>query len=150
MHTLIQNKKIHFDYEILEHFEAGMVLFGFEVKMLRNKQGSLKGAYVIVRGDEAFLVGMHIPPYQVANTPDNYDPDRVRKLLLNKEEIGRLVGLDKQKSLTSVPLSVYNKGRKLKVDIAIVCGKKKYDKRSILKKREAKRDIERTLKTKYE
>ena len=146
MSTLLKNKKAYFDYEVLEHFEAGIELFGFEVKALRKKQGSLEGAYIIIRGNEAFLVGTHIPPYQVANTPDGYDPNRVRKLLLHQKEIQQLIGLEKQRNLTIVPLSVYNKARKLKVDIAIVRGKKKYDKREIIKKRESKRNIERTLK----
>lgn len=145
--ALIQNKKILFDYEILEKFEAGLKLHGFEVKSLRKRQGSLKGAYVIIRGGEAFIVGMHVPPYQTGNTSKDYDPYRVRKLLLNKKEIAQMAGLEKQKGLTIVPLSVYNKNRTLKIEIITARGKKKYDKRETLKKREHEREVRRALKT---
>ena len=143
--ALIQNKKAYFNYEILEKFEAGIELLGFEVKSLKGKRGSLEGAYTIIRGDEIFLVNMHIPPYQPANTPKDYDPYRLRRLLLNKKEISRLVGLEKQKGLTMIPISVYNKHGKIKIEIAIVRGKKKHDKRETIKKKEAKRDIARAM-----
>ena len=146
MKALIQNKKAHFNYELLEEFEAGISLFGYEVKALRNHHGSLEGSHVIVRGDEAFLVGATIPPYQPANTPETYDPARNRKLLLSKKEIGQLSGLERQKGLTIVPISVYNKGKNLKMRLAVARGKKKYDKRETIRKRESKRSIERTLK----
>ena len=146
MAALIQNKKVHFNYEILERFEAGIELFGFEVKSLRGKQGSLEGSHVTVRGGEVFLIGATIPPYQPLNTPEEYDPKRNRRLLLTKKEIAKLSGFENKKGLTIVPMSVYNKGRKLKIEIAVVRGKKKYDKREIIKQREAKRNIERTLK----
>lgn len=123
-----------------------MELLGHEVKSLKSHQGSLLGAHVIIRGNEAFLVGMHVPPFQPANTPESYDPYRTRKLLLNKKEISRLAGFEHQKGLTIVPISVYSKGRKLKLEIAVARGKKKHDKREVLKKRDADRDIERTLK----
>ncbi|PIP73958.1 MAG: SsrA-binding protein [Candidatus Lloydbacteria bacterium CG22_combo_CG10-13_8_21_14_all_47_15] len=145
--SLVQNKKAGFNYEFLEKFEAGIELFGYEVKALKGQQGSLDGAHVIVRGGEAFLVGMHVPPFQPANTPESYDTYRARKLLLSKKEIARLTGLEQQKGLTIVPISVYNKHGKLKVEIAVARGKKKHDKREILKKRTAKREIERALKT---
>ncbi len=144
--SLIQNKKIYFDYEILEKFEAGLKLRGFEVKSLRAGHGSLAGAYIIIRGGEAFVVGMHISPYQTGNTPKEYDPYRIRKLLLNKKEIAELAGYEKKKGLTIVPVSVYNKKRTLKVEIAVARGKKKYDKRESLKKKQDARDIGRTLK----
>ena len=144
--SLIENKKVRLNYEILEQFEAGIELFGFEVKSLRGHHGSLDGAYVTIRGAEAYSVGIHIPPYQVANTPESYDPLRIRRLLLHKKEITKLSGVEGQKGLTIVPLSVYNKGTNIKVSIAIVKGKKKHDKRESLKKREAMRDINRTLK----
>ena len=144
--NLVTNKKARFNYDILETFEAGVELFGFEVKSLRRKQGSLEGAHVTVRGGEVYLLGATIPPYQPANTPEGYDPVRNRRLLLTKKEIGKLSGLENQKGLTIVPLSVYNKGRKLKVELAVARGKKKHDKREVIKKREAKRKIERTLK----
>lgn len=144
--ALIQNKKIHLNYEITETFEAGMELFGFEVKSLRSNQGSLKGAYVIIRGDEAFLIGATIPPYQPANTPEGYDPARNRRLLLTKKEISRLLGFEKQKGLTIVPISVYNKGSKIKIEIGVAKGKKKYDKRETIKKKDTERDLKRSLK----
>jgi SsrA-binding protein len=144
--ALIQNKKVHLNYEISESFEAGMELFGFEVKSLRNKQGSLEGAHIIARGGEAFLVGATIPPYQPANTPENYNPARNRKLLLTKKEIARLSGFEKQKGLTIVPTSVYNKGSKIKIEIGVAKGKKKYDKRESIKRKDTERDLKRSLK----
>ena len=146
MAVFIQNKKVRLNYEILKTLEAGIELFGHEVKALRNKQGSLKGAHVIARGDEVFLVGATIPPYQAANTPDSYDPMRPRKLLLTKREIGEIAGSESQKGLTIVPISVYSKARKLKLEIAIVRGKKQHDKREDLKKKDAKRSIAREMK----
>lgn len=144
--SLITNKKAHFNYELTETFEAGISLLGQEVKSLKKNQGSILGAHVIVRGGEAYIVGMHIPPYQPNNTPKEYDPDRTRRLLLTKKELGELAGAEAQKGLTIVPISVYSKGRKLKLQIAIARGKKKYDKREALKKRDAEREIARTLK----
>ena len=146
MAVFIQNKKVRLNYEILKTLEAGIELFGHEVKALRNKQGSLKGAHVIARGDEVFLVGATIPPYQAANTPDSYDAMRPRKLLLTKREIGEIAGSESQKGLTIVPISVYSKARKLKLEIAIVRGKKQHDKREDLKKKDAKRSIAREMK----
>jgi len=144
--ALVANKKVRLNYQILEALEAGLELFGFEVKALRNGQGTLEGAHVIVRGNEAYLVGMHIPPYQPQNTPKTYEPDRARRLLLKTQEIQKLSDTEKQKGLTIVPESVYNKGRYIKVSLALVRGKKKHDKRETLKRKEADRDIRRTLK----
>src|SRR3989344_2053334 len=124
----IQNKKINFEYEVIERLEAGIELFGFEVKSLRGKLGSLEGSYVIVRGNEAFVVNAYIPPFQPNNVPKDYDPRRNRRLLITKIEIQKLIGIEKKKGLTIVPVSVYNKGRKIKVEVAVVRGKKKYDK----------------------
>jgi SsrA-binding protein len=121
-------------------------LLGFEVKSLKKGQGSLEGAYVIIRGSEAFVVNMQIPPYQPANTPKDYDPLRARRLLVTKKEVERLSKEEGQKGLTIIPISVYNKGKKLKLEIAIVRGKKKYDKRETIKKRDTEREIRRTLK----
>lgn len=134
------------DYEVLEQFEAGLELLGHEVKSLRQKQGKLEGAHIIVRGGEAYIVGMSIPAYQPANTAKEYDPARTRKLLLTKKELRTLAESESQKGLTIVPLSVYNKGRVLKVSIAVARGRKKFDKRAVLKKRDTDRDIRRTLK----
>ena len=142
----MQNKKVFFDYEILEKLEAGLELRGFEVKALRNKLGSILGARVIIRGGEAFVVGMEIPPYQPANTPKDYEPQRTRKLLLKKSEIKYLAGKGGERGLTIVPIAARVKGRRIKLEIAVSRGKKKYDKREKIKKRESKRKIERELK----
>ena len=143
---LIQNKKAGFNYEFLEKLNAGIELFGFEVKSIRAKLGSLEGAYVIVRGNEAFLVNAYIPAYQPKNAPKGYDERRNRKLLLTKKEIKTLATSEAKKGLTIVPISVYNKGRKIKVEIAIARGKKKYDKRETLKKRDSEREMQREMK----
>src|SRR3989338_5343782 len=103
---LIQNKKAHFDYEILEKLTAGIELFGFGVKSLRNRQGSLEGSYVTVRGGEAYLMNANIPPFQPNNTPKNYDPVRNRRLLLTKKEIVILEVIENKKGLTIIPISV--------------------------------------------
>lgn len=142
---LIENRKAHFNYEFLEKFDAGIELFGFEVKSLRMKQGSLEGAYVIVRGNETFMMNSYIPAYQPKNAPKGYDERRNRKLLLTKKEIHDLATSEAKKGLTIVPISVYNKGRKIKVEIAIARGKKKFDKRETIKKRETERDIRREM-----
>jgi len=142
-----ENRKARFNYEIIEKYETGVEFLGVEVKSVRGGQMSLDGAFVIVRGGEAFLINANIPPYQAKNTPKDYDPLRNRRLLLTKKEISELAGNGQSKSLTIVPLSVYNKGRKIKVEIATVKGKKKFDKRETLKKRDTDREIRRTLKT---
>ena len=146
--SLIRNDKVGFDFHLLEEIEAGMELLGLEVKSLRAGQGSLKGARVVARGGEAYLVGATIPAWQVLNAPKDYAADRTRKLLLSKKQIAHISSAEGQDGLTVVPLSVYNKGRKLKLGIAIARGKKKADKREAIKKRDVKRQIERTLKTK--
>ncbi len=144
--NLIEHGKARLDYEILETIETGIELSGTEVKSLRRKQGKLEGSHVIVRGGEAYIVGMHIPPYQPGNTPESYDPGRTRKLLLSKVQIGVLAGHEQQKGLTLIPLSVYNKRNKLKLGIAVARGKKKFDKRATIKHREDTRKMERALK----
>ena len=141
-----ENRKARFNYEILEKYEAGIELLGVEVKSVRGGQMSLEGAFVIVRGGEAYLINANIPPYQVKNTPKDYDSLRNRRILLTKKEIIELAGSEKNKSLTIVPISVYNKGRKIKVEIALVKGKKKFDKRETLKKRDTDREIRREMK----
>lgn len=146
MANYAENRKARFDYEILEKYETGIELLGTEVKSVRGGRMSLEGAFVIVRGGEAYIINANIPPYQASNAPSSYDPLRNRKLLLTKKEIAELGGSEKNKSLTIVPLSVYNKGTKIKVSIALVKGKKQFDKRETTKKRETDRDIRRTLK----
>jgi len=145
--ALVQNKKIHFNYEILERYEAGVELLGCEVKSLRAERASLEGAHITVRGGEAYLVGATIQPYQVNNTEKGYEATRNRRILLTKEEITTLSVQESKKGLTIVPVAVYNKGRKIKIEIAVVRGKKTHDKRETLKKREADRDIMRDIKS---
>lgn len=144
--ALIENGQARFDYSFHEEMEAGLELFGFEVKSLRAKLGSLKGARVVARGGEAYLVGASIPAWQTANAPKSYDSGRTRRLLLNRKEIARIASAEGEKGLTIIPISVYSKHRKLKLGIAIARGKKKHDKRLTIRAREEKRRIERTLK----
>ncbi len=144
--SLIDNRRALFDYTILEELEAGMELLGTEVKSLRNKQGSLKGARVVVRGGEAYLVGATIPPWQIANAPKTYDPERTRRLLLNPKEIAHVASAEGQKGLTIVPISLYSKSRRLKLSIGIARGKKQHDKRETIRKREEGRKISRAMK----
>ncbi len=144
--TLVANKKAHLKFAPLESFSAGVELLGTEVKALRARLGSLDGARVVVRGGEAFIVGMTIPPYQAANTPKSYDPERPRRLLLAKKEIAELAAAEGKKGLTIIPFELYTSGRFVKARIAIVRGKGKSDRREDLKRRDAKRDTERVLK----
>ncbi len=144
--ALIENKKAYMNYEILEEIEAGLELLGGEVKSLRQGQGKLEGAHAVVRGGEAYLVGAHVPPYQPSNTAESYDANRTRKLLLTKAEIAKLAEYEGQKGLTIVPLRVYNKGRNLKLALGIAKGRKKYDKRAVLKERDTRREMDRSLK----
>jgi len=146
MKALISHKRAKFDFELLEHFEAGLELFGTEVKSIRTGKGKLEGAHVVVRGREAYLVGASIPPFQTANAPRGYDPERPRRLLLTQKEIAALEQKSEQKGLTIVPIMMYNKGQHIKLDIAVARGKRKTDKRQSIKARDTKRDIERTLK----
>ena len=123
------------------------MLHGYEAKAIRAGKGKLDGAYVIIRGKEAFLVGASVAAYQPANTPKSYDPERARKLLLSKKELAHLELQTETARLTAIPLKLYNVGRKIKLEIALARGKKKHDKRESIKARDSKRDIERTLKS---
>lgn len=145
---LAQNKKAFFDYEILEKFEAGIVLIGQEVKAIKSGRISLRGAYVILKGNEVFLIGCHIPAYQPKNAPPDYNPERTRKLLLKKSEIKSLIGKSKLKGLTLMPLKVYTKKSRIKVEVGLGKGKRKADKRELIRKREMEREIKRTLREK--
>lgn len=147
MSAYITNKKAHFNYEILETFEAGISLFGYEVKAIRAGRGKLEGAHVVIRGKEAFLVGASISYFQEANTPKSYEPERSRKLLLSRKELAKLEVQGEQAGLTIVPLKWYNNGRNIKLEIALARGKKKQDKRESIKNRDTKREIDRILKT---
>lgn len=146
--SLLENKKAGLEYTFIEKMEAGLELFGFEVKSLRAKLGSLKGARVVARGGEAYLVGATIPAWQIANAPKDYDPERHRRLLLSKKEIAHISSAEGEKGLTIVPISVYNRDRVLKLEIAIARGKKQHDKRQTIRERDEKRRIDRTLKNK--
>jgi len=149
MPTLLKNKKVSFDYEVLDTFDAGIELLGFEVKSLRANRGKLEGAHILVRGGEAYIVGMSIQPLQPGNTPKEYEAERPRRLLLTKKELNTLIGLENTNGLTLVPLSCYTKGRLIKLGFASVRGKKKYDKREDIKKRDSKRDMERVMKNQH-
>ncbi|OHA24539.1 MAG: SsrA-binding protein [Candidatus Taylorbacteria bacterium RIFCSPLOWO2_01_FULL_44_26] len=143
MSILLDNKKAHLNYEVLETFEAGIELFGFEVKSLKNKQGSLDGAHVIIRGGEAYAIGILVPPYQQNNTPKDYESRRNRRLVLTKKEIARMADIESGRGLTIVPLSMYIKGDRIKISLASVRGKNKRDKRETIKRREVDRAIRR-------
>lgn len=144
--TYISHKRARFDYEILDTYEAGISLLGTEVKSVRTGRGKIEGSYVVVRGKEAFLVGASIPAFQQKNVPASYDAERPRKLLVTQKELAILEQKSERQGLTIVPLKLYNKGSKLKVEIAIARGKKKTDKRQSIQERDTKRDIERELK----
>jgi len=153
MKVLAENRKAKFEYEILEKFEAGLVLLGQEVKSIKTGRISIKGSYVVLRQSakgvlpEVYLVGANIPPYQPKNTPKDYEPERSRKLLLTKSEIKHLIGKTKEKGLTLIPLRVYTKRGKIKLEFGIAKGRKKADKRELIKKREAERELKRELKS---
>lgn len=139
MKEFATNDKAHFDYEILETIEAGLVLKGYEVKSIKTGRASLRGAYVKVINGQPVLIGANIAPYQPANMPESYVPDASRSLLLAKKEIDGLVSLQKAQGLTLIPLKIYAKKNKLKLLIGIARGKKKHDKRESIKKREFER-----------
>jgi SsrA-binding protein len=142
---LASNKRARHDYHVLETFEAGIQLAGTEVKSVREGRVQLKDSYVEFKDGQAYLVGAHISPYSHGNR-ENRDPERVRKLLLKKREIDRLFGRTQLKGLTVVPLAVYLKGNWIKVEIALVQGKKLYDKREAEKTRELDREMEAAVK----
>ncbi len=131
--------------KIVDTLRAGISLIGSEVKSVREGSGSLQGARVLIRGNEVFLVGATIPPYQVKNTPDDYDPTRTRRLLIGKHEREQLARKVDAKNLTLVPISIYNVGRNLKVDIALARKKLSGDKREVIQKRDAKRTIRKAF-----
>ena len=140
------NKKATFDYEILETYEAGLELLGFEVKSIRGGKASLVGAFVVIRGGEAYLLNANIPPYQPGNTPRDYESTRTRKLLLKKSEISELIGKTEKTGLTLVPLKLYNRGSRIKLQVGLARNKKKHDKRASIKKKDIEREVGRKLK----
>ena len=145
--NIAQNRKAFHDYFVEESFEAGIELFGTEVKSIRAGGVNLKDAWCSIDNGELFVKGMHISPYEKGNI-FNKDPLRVRKLLMHKREIMRLLGLIKQQGLTLIPLSMYFKGSRVKVQVGLCKGKKLYDKRDVQAAKDAKRDIDRALKAK--
>ncbi len=148
MEILAENKRVFYDYEILQKFEGGLVLKGNEVKAIKNKKMNLTGSYVILRNNDVYLLNSEISPYQPKNISLNYQPKRSRKILLKKNEINSLSSKIKQKGagLTLIPIKVYNKNGLIKLEFALAKGKRRFDKREKIKKREALKRIERAKK----
>jgi len=146
MKIFAENKNAHFEYEILDAYEAGIELKGFEVKSIVSHGANLRSVYATIKNGEVWLLNLDIPPYQPKNGPEKYDSKRSRKLLLNKSEIAELMGKIKEKGLTLVPLKMYNKGSKIKLEIGLARNKKKWDKREDIKKREMTKEIRREVK----
>lgn len=146
MADLAINRKALFDYEVLEAYEAGIEFRGFEVKSVRAGHMQIAGAFVLIRGGEAWLVNASVPPYQNANTPSGYDPARPRRLLLHRRELQELIGKSAQKGLTLVVLRVYTKGPHIKVAFGLARRRKKSDERERIREREDARKINRALK----
>ena len=149
MATLAVNKKARFDYEIQDTLEAGLVLTGQEVKSVRGGHAKLTGAFVTFSHNAASILNLHIPKYAYAGTVVDYIPDRTRPILLSKKQIQYLREKIEEAGLTIIPLSLYTKGRYIKVEIGIARGKKQYDKKESIKRRDVNRDIQRSLKSNY-
>ena len=143
--TAVTNRKALRDYEILDRFETGIVLTGAEVKSLRSGQGSLSEAFARVRGEEVWLEGMHIPPYEQQMDKRAYDPIRPRKLLLHRKEIARLIGTTAEKGLALVPLRVYFSHGLAKLELGLGRGRRAFEKRQVIAEREAKREMDREV-----
>ena len=143
--TITVNRVARHEYFVLETYEAGIELFGTEIKSIRNNSVNLKESWADIQNGEVFVYGMHISPYEKGNI-FNKDPFRVRRLLLHKKEINKLMGKIKQEGLTLIPLSLYFKKQYVKVELGLCKGKKLYDKRDAIAKRDAKRDIDRAMK----
>ena len=146
MKALTENRKATYNYELLETYEAGLALYGFEVKAIKTGHISLKGSFVTLKNKELFLTNALIPPYQPKNTPVDYDQSRARKLLLKKSEISTLIGKLKIKGLTLIPIRLYTKKNRIKLEFGIAKGKRKIDKRISIKKRDIERELGRKLK----
>ena len=145
MNIYSENRKAGYEYEILEKFEAGIVLFGQEVKSIKTGHINLSGCYVIFRAREPYWIGVKIPPYQARNAGADYGEDRVRKILLSKKEINYLEGRVKQKGFSLIPLKIYENNGKVKLEFGLARGKRKYDKKEKIKKRDIQREINREL-----
>jgi len=146
MTTLTKNKKAYFDYEIKKKYEAGLNLTGQEVKSVKMGRASLKGAYVVPGGSDLYLVNATIPAYQPMNAPLDYNPERRRKLLLHQKQINHLIGKSKETGLTLVPLMLYTKKGRIKLELGVGKGKKEYKKKEKIKKRQVRRKIRRSFK----
>ncbi|MFH0969324.1 MAG: SsrA-binding protein SmpB [Patescibacteria group bacterium] len=146
MPVLAKNRRANYDYELGDHYEAGLVLTGREVKSIKTGHISLNGSFVTRKGNELFLTNANIPPYEFGGAVKDYDPTRSKKILLKKSEIKNLIGKLSAQGLTLVPLCVYTKKRLIKLEFAIGKGKKQFDKRDTIKKREEKRRMEKMLK----
>ncbi|MBI2552282.1 SsrA-binding protein SmpB [Candidatus Uhrbacteria bacterium] len=147
--TLAKNPRAKFDYDILKTYEAGIVLTGQEVKSVRAGNVSLKGAYATLKGEEVWLLNAHIGAYKKAGSLKDYDPTASRKLLLHGREIKELMGKIHSQGLTLIPVSLYTKGRRLKVELGLARGRKKYEKREVIKKRAVDREIREKLRRSY-
>ena len=145
MQDLAVNRTASYDYEILNTLEAGIELFGFEVKAIKTGHINLTGSFAIIRDGQAVLLNAMIPAHQPKNAPKNYEPTRTRRLLLHKKEIRELIGKTAQKGLTMVPLKVYNRRGRIKILIGLARNKQKRDKRETIKKRDIAREVRRTL-----
>jgi len=151
MSALSENKKAFFNYEIIETFEAGIELKGFEVKSVKAGQANMVGAFATIRparrsGGEIWITNLDIPPYQAKNTPEGYKQTRPRRLLLNKKEILYLITKMQSERLTLLPIKMYTKKNLVKVELGLARGKRQYEKRETIKKRESQREIKRALK----
>ena len=144
---IAENRKAHFDFAVIDTFEAGLVLKGSEVKAIRNKQVNLKDSYVSFIGDEAFLQNAHISEYK-ASSYNNHSPERLRKLLLHRSELEKIYGALREKGLSCIPLKIYFKEGLVKVEIALAKGKKNHDKRQSIKEKDANRELKQHLKNK--
>lgn len=140
-----ENKKAGFDYEVLEKYEAGIVLFGQEVKSIKTGHINLAGSYVVIKLGEVFLTGVKVPPYQPNNVGADYGEERPRKLLLNKKEINYLIGKSAQKGFSLIPLKIFEKNGRIKLEFGLARGKKKFNKKEKIKKRDIEREVNREL-----
>ena len=145
--TIAENRKARHDYFIEDSYEAGLVLTGSEIKSIRGRRINLRGGYARVLNGEIWMYDVHISPYEQSGTHYNHEPTRPRKLLLHRREISRILGQVERQGFTLVPLRVYFKGRNAKVDLGLARGKKEYDKRDDIAKRESKREIDRVMKS---
>ena len=140
-----ENKKTAYDYEVLEKYQAGLVLIGQEVKSIRSGLAHLAGSYIVIRDGQAELIGVKIPPYQPKNAPESYNPEQSRKLLLNKKELQYLAGKAHERGFSLIPLKIYDSHGRIKLEFGLAKGKKKFNKKEKIKKRDVERNTRREL-----